>query len=67
MKPKKVAPVENKMRAVFTGLGQRSTLLTPLTNMRHPSITRRTASAKSTRFVGSNLYSQRDFGEMTGL
>ena len=44
MNPKKVAPLGKRMLAVFTGLGQRATLLMPLINMRQPKITRNNAS-----------------------
>src|ERR1041384_3606463 len=42
------------MLAVFTGLGQRETLLIPLTKLRQPSITRSAASLIAARVVGSN-------------
>jgi len=45
-KPKKVAPFGNRMLAVFTGLGQRRTLLSPLISIRQPRIARSTASAR---------------------
>jgi hypothetical protein len=53
-KPKKVAPFGNRMLAVFTGLGQRRTLLNPLINMRQPRITRSAASARIIKVQFSN-------------
>ncbi len=54
-KPKKKAPLGNRMLAVRTGLGQRRMLLTPLIKKRHPKIIRSTVSANKTRYVGSNV------------
>jgi hypothetical protein len=45
------------MLAVFTGFGQRRTLLKPLIKKRQPKITRKNASARPTRVECSNLSS----------
>ena len=45
------------MLAVFTGLGQRRTLLRPLINIRQPRITRRIASLIMTNVEWSNDFS----------
>jgi hypothetical protein len=57
MKPKNVAPLGKRMLAVFTGLGQRVTLLIPLINRRQPKITRSSASATRTNVECSKVTS----------
>src|SRR5689334_22055042 len=56
-KPKKEAPVGNRMLAVCTGLGQRRTLLSPLINMRQPRTTLSAASPIIMRVECSNDFS----------
>jgi hypothetical protein len=56
-KPKKDAPLGNRMLAVVTGFGQRRILLRPLIKKRQPRIALRAASAIGVRDVGSKACS----------